>query len=370
MILQLMSLVNFKNHENIKIGFSNYVNCFLGNNGIGKTNLLDAIYYLSFCKSYYNSFESENIRYGENFFMIKGVFINENQKELEVDCSLVGGQKKIQFNNKKYAKLSEHIGKIPIVIITPLDSGIILGGGEERRRFIDKILSQLDSTYLFNLIAYNRTLKQRNTLLKNLYNTAHSDDLLSTYDQKLAKLGTQIYFKRKECISLIIDNLQNYYDFIAKKNEQVNIEYSSELDQGSFLDLLSVNRQKDKILTFTSSGIHRDDFIFKINSNSLKKSGSQGQQKTFLIALKFAYFDLLKKHLNKVPILLLDDIFDKLDNERVEQIVRILNKRQFGQIFITDTSFERIESIMNKVNVNCKYFMFNKSGLYEEKFKN
>jgi len=364
-----MSLVNFKNHESVKVEFSNYVNCFLGNNGVGKTNLLDAIYYLSFCKSYYNSIELENIKHGEIFFMIKGVFLNQAEREIEVDCSLMNGQKKIKFNNKKYKKLSEHIGKIPVVIITPLDSGIILGGGDERRRFVDKILSQLDNNYLYNLIAYNRTLKQRNALLKDMSSVVDGDNLLSTYDKKLSDLGGQIYLKRKECISLIINSLQNYYDFISKKSEIVNILYQSELHTDSLFELLSKNRKKDQVLTFTSSGVHRDDFIFKLNSNSLKKSGSQGQQKTFLIALKFAYFDLLKMHLDKVPILLLDDIFDKLDNERVEQIIRILNKHQFGQIFITDTSFERIESIMNKVNINCKYFMFNKSGLYEEKFK-
>jgi len=369
MILQLMSLVNFKNHESVKVNFSNYVNCFLGNNGVGKTNLLDAIYYLSFCKSYYNSFEFENIRYGESFFMIKGVFINSNKVELEVDCSLMGHQKQVKFNNKRYAKLSEHIGKIPLVIITPLDSSIILGGGEERRRFVDKLLSQLDKSYLFNLIAYNKILKQRNALLKNFHTTSNNDDLLSAYDAKLAELGAEIYLRRKECVSLIINELQSYYDFISKKSERVDVVYKSELETDSFLDLLHKNRKKDKILTFTSSGVHRDDFVFNLNSNSLKKSGSQGQQKTFLIALKFAYFDLLKSHLKTMPILLLNVVFVKLDNERVEQIIRILNKHQFGQIFITDTSFERVQSIMDKVNITCKYFMFNKSGLYEEKFK-
>lgn len=367
MILKLISLVNFKNHEDVKLDLSQYVNCFLGNNGVGKTNLLDAIYYLSFCKSYYHSLESNNMRHGEHFFMIKGLFLDKN-KELEVDCSVIDSKKKVKFNNKKYTKLSEHIGKVPVVIITPLDSGIILGGGEERRRFIDKILSQLDHNYLLSLISYNRILKQRNTFLKS-QNVSSSIDLLSTYDAKLSELGTQIYLKRKECLNMMISNLQHYYNTISKKSEVVDIVYQSDLHDHSLLDLLIKNRKKDQILTFTSSGIHRDDFIFKLNNYGLKKSGSQGQQKTFLIALKFAYFDMLKRHLNTIPILLLDDIFAKLDNERIEQIIRIFNQDQFGQIFITDTDFDRVSQIMSKVNIDCKYFMFNKTGLYEEKFK-
>ena len=368
MILKSISLINFKSHENLKVHFSKHVNCFLGDNGVGKTNLLDSIYYLSFCKSYYNSFEYDNVRYGENFFMLKGFFFN-NGMDLEIKGSLTNKQKKFKFNEKKYDKLSDHIGKIPVVIITPLDSGIILGGGDERRKFVNKLLCQLDREYLTNLIAYNKIIKQRNALLKDSHKKSLNEDLLLTYDQNLCHLGYQIYLKRKDCIDVIINSVQQYYDFISKKNEHVDIIYKSELHQSSFKDLLDKNRQKDRILGFTSSGIHRDDFIFNINKHSLKKSGSQGQQKTFLIGLKFSYFDLLKLTLGITPILLLDDIFDKLDHGRVEQIIRILNKNQFGQIFITDTSFTRIDSIMDKVNISCKYFMFNKSGLYEEKLK-
>ena len=368
MILKLISLVNFKNHENLKVHFSKHVNCFLGDNGVGKTNLLDSIYYLSFCKSYYNSFEFDNVRYGENFFMLKGNFVN-NDLDLEIKGSLTNKQKKFKFNEKQYEKLSDHIGKIPVVIITPLDSGIILGSGDERRKFINKLLCQLDREYLNHLIIYNKTIKQRNAFLKDSNQVSLNEELLLTYDQTLCDVGHKIYLKRKECIDLIINSVQDYYDFISKKSEHVNIIYKSELNNSSFEDLLKKNRPKDRVLGFTSSGVHRDDFIFSINEHSLKKSGSQGQQKTFLIGLKFAYFDLLKSTLDITPILLLDDIFDKLDHGRVEQIVRILNKNQFGQIFITDTSFTRIDSIMDKVNISCKYFMFNKSGLYEEKLK-
>ena len=370
MILKFISLLNFKNHGNLKVDFINEVNCFLGNNGVGKTNLLDAIYYLSFSKSYYNTLESDNVKNGENFFMIKGSFINESEVDSEVTCSFVNNKKKVKFNNKNYIKLSDHIGKFPSVIITPLDSKLVLGGADERRRFVDKTLSQIDNNYLVNLISYNKILRQRNTLLKKFVINQINNDLLTTYDNKLSELGTKIYLRRKDYTNQLAGDVQKYYDIISQNNEQIQVIYKSELEQFSFFDLLNQNRKKDQVLTYTSSGVHRDDFIFNINSRSLRKSGSQGQQKTFIIALKFAYFDLLKSISNTLPLLLLDDIFDKLDNDRVEQIIKILNHNQFGQIFITDTSFQRIELIMNKVNIQCKYFMFNKKGIYEKKFKN
>ncbi|MAZ57827.1 MAG: DNA replication and repair protein RecF [Flavobacteriales bacterium] len=370
MILKLLSLVNFKNHESLQIDFSPKVNCFLGNNGVGKTNLLDAIHYLSFCKSYYNVIEADNIKYGERFFMLKGEFLNEDNTNFVVDASLKEKVKHFKYNSKKYDKLSDHIGKIPLVIITPLDSNIILGGGDERRKFIDRLLSQLDNTYLYNLMSYNKVLQQRNALLKEGDFDDANLDLLSTYDKSLSDYGYQIYLKRKDCLDRIIGDIQNYYSFISEKQEFVNIIYKSQLNENSFEDILIKNRTKDKLLMFTSAGVHRDDFIFTINSHSLKKSGSQGQQKTFLISLKFAYYSLLKSVLNIDPLLLLDDIFDKLDTQRVEKVITMLNQNQFGQIFITDTSFDRIDSIMSKVNNICKYFLLDKGGVYEEKFKN
>ena len=366
MILKFISLVNFKSYDNIRIDFSSGINCFLGDNGVGKTNLLDAIHYLSFCKSYYNAVELDNVKYGESFFMIKGSFLNNENIDFEINASFRGKSKQFTFNNKKYDKLSTHIGKIPLVIITPLDSSIILGGGDDRRRFFDKILSQLDKDYLNQLIIYNRTLQQRNTLLKDLNPNM---DLLSTYDQALSDYGNFIAMKRQECISLMIENIHYYYRYIAGIDESIDVVYKSELIDQDFKSILINNRVKDKMLKFTSSGVHRDDFVFSIKSNSLKKSGSQGQQKTFLIALKFAYFSLLKDLLNITPILLLDDLFDKLDKYRVKKIIELLEKNKFGQIFITDTSFERIHSIISTSSLNCKYLFFNKSGLYEEKFK-
>jgi len=369
MILKLLSLVNFKNHKDLKVNFSNSINCFLGDNGVGKTNLLDSIYYLSFCKSYYNTLENDNIFRGEQFFMLQGDFKDADGVSFVVNSSLINNQKHIKFNNKKYTKLSSHIGRVPSVIITPLDSSMILGGGDERRKFIDKILSQIDNIYMQKLILYNKTLQQRNSFLKDIRSSNMDLELISTYDDILSDCGSYIYSKRKECVMSMLENIQFYYDHISQKKESVDILYKSQLSTDSFKNILIHNRNKDRVLLFTSAGIHRDDFIFNIDSYSLKKSGSQGQQKTFLIALKFAYFDLLKNLLNIKPLLLLDDIFDKLDHGRVEQIVRILNKNQFGQIFITDTSLERITNIMKKVNSSCKYFIFDKTGLINERVK-
>lgn len=369
MILRLLSLLNFKNHDSLSLNFSHHVNCFLGNNGVGKTNLLDAIYYLSFCKSFHHSNESNNIKYGENFFMLKGEFLDSDGVELEIECSLRGKQKRFKRNNKIYNRLADHIGSIPMVSITPIDSHIITGGGEDRRRFINKLLSQLDDNYLYNLIAYNKILKQRNTLLKEASHSHINESLLLTYDQSLSKYGDEIHKIRQSFIDSIIENVLIYYDFISEKNENISIAYESQLNTSSLDNILSNNRQKDQFLMHTTGGVHRDDFIFTMNSNSLKQSGSQGQQKTFLIALKLSYFNLLKNKYNKTPILLLDDIFDKLDYNRVKKIISILNKNESGQIFISDTSLERINSIITDINAESKYFMLDKRGLYEEKIQ-
>ena len=369
MILKFLSIVNFKNYQNLQIEFSNNINCFLGNNGIGKTNLLDSIFYLSFCRSYFNSSDVDNIHYGDNFFMIRGDYEDENNNHNKIHCSLRNKKKAFKFNDKKYNKLSEHIGKVPLVIITPLDSNLIMGGSETRRKFFDMLISQIDSNYLQNLMSYNKLIKQRNSLLKQFDSIANSIDLLNTYDAALVDFGYKIYLKRNEVVNLIIKNVQDYYNTISDNLELIDIEYNSQLSRGQFNDLLIQNRKKDQILKHTSVGIHRDDFIFKLNTHSIKTSGSQGQQKSFIISLKFAYFDLLKSILNISPILLLDDIFDKLDNSRLENIIRILNKHIFGQIFITDTNFTLINSVMKKVDNSCKYFIFNNLGSYEEKFK-
>ncbi|MBJ04672.1 MAG: DNA replication and repair protein RecF [Flavobacteriales bacterium] len=367
MILKFLSIINFKNHENTSLKFDENINCIVGPNGVGKTNLLDSIHYLSFSKSYFNSIESFNIKEKENYFMIKGEFFNQEKQELDINCSYTNKKKVLKFNNKKYDKLSNHIGKIPLIIITPIDSNLINGSGEIRRKFIDKFLSQIDSSYLESLLFYNKTLNQRNALLKNSHNTNDYIDLLNTYDDSLAEFGTQIFNKRRDYISSIIKTVKKYYNIISNDREDIDVEYYSELQNNSFKNLLKENLQKDLVLQFTSSGIHRDDFIFKMKETNIKKTGSQGQQKSFLISLKLANFDLLYTKTNEKPILLLDDVFDKLDDNRVEQIMTILNSDNFGQIFITDTSFNRINSVMSTAKISCKYFLYNFNGTYHEK---
>ena len=368
MNLSLISLVNYKNHENLKLKFSKNINCFLGNNGVGKTNLLDAIHYLSFCKSYFKNNENLNIKHGENFFMINGDYYDSNNDKKSVKISFTNNKKIFSFNNKKYTKLSNHIGKVPLIIITPLDTNVILGGGEDRRRFFDKFLSQYDQTYIYNLILYNNALRQRNNILKN--NNFSDPDLLNSYDVQLVNYGNKVFERRKKFIKEITSTVQKYYEIISTKNEIVDIDYKSQLASTNFKNLLVDNRNKDFILKHTSCGIHRDDFDFKIDGFPLKKTGSQGQQKSFLISLKFAYFEILKKILNIKPILLLDDIFDKLDLLRVEQIIKILNEKEFGQIFISDTSKDRIDSVLSKVAIQSKYFIIKKNGIINEEFKN
>ena len=368
MNLSLISLVNYKNHENLKLKFSKNINCFLGYNGVGKTNLLDAIHYLSFCKSYFKNNENLNIKHGENFFMINGDYYDSNNDKKSVKISFINNKKIFSFNNKKYVKLSNHIGKIPLIIITPLDTNVIIGGGEDRRRFFDKFLSQYDQTYIHNLISYNNALRQRNNILKN--NNFSDPDLLNSYDLQLVNYGNKVFERRKKFIKEITGTVQKYYEVISTKNEIVDIAYKSQLASTNFKNLLVDNRKKDFILKHTSCGIHRDDFDFKIDGFLLKKTGSQGQQKSFLISLKFAYFELLKKILNIKPILLLDDIFDKLDLLRVKQIIKILNEKEFGQIFISDTSKERIDSVLSKVEIQSKYFIIKKNGIIDEELKN
>lgn len=368
MNLSLISLVNYKNHESLKLKFSKNINCFLGYNGVGKTNLLDAIHYLSFCKSYFKNNENLNIKHGENFFMINGDYYDSNNDKKSVKISFINNKKIFSFNNKKYTKLSNHIGKVPLIIITPLDTNVILGGGEDRRRFFDKFLSQYDQTYIHNLISYNHALRQRNNILKN--NNFSDLDMLNSYDLQLVNYGNKVFERRKKFIKEITGTVQKYYEIISTKNEIVDIDYKSQLTSTDFKNLLVDNRKKDFILKHTSSGTHRDDFDFKIDGFSLKKTGSQGQQKSFLISLKFAYFELLKKILNKKPILLLDDIFDKLDLTRVEQIIKIINEKEFGQIFISDTSKERMDIVLSKVKIQSKYFIIKKNGIIDEEFKN
>jgi len=365
MFLKKLSLVNFKNYGQVDIQLSPKLNCFVGNNGVGKTNLLDAIYYLSFCKSFINAADSQNIKYSENFFLIQGDYEIENETD-NIFCGFKKGAKK-QFkrNKKEYAKLSEHIGLLPLVIVSPNDNQLILSGSEERRKFIDGVISQYDKEYLNFLISYNHALLQRNAILKDIGRKGLLNrDVLDIWNQQLIRFGKPIYKKRKEFITNLIPVFQEFYDFIASSNEKVALLYSSALDNEPFEDILKKSEEKDFILQYTSAGIHRDDLDFFIGEHSLKKTASQGQQKTYLVALKFAQFEFIKKTYGYKPLLLLDDIFDKLDQLRMKQILKLVADHKFGQIFITDTG-KRIEQIIENVADEYKLFNVKDESIFE-----
>ncbi len=357
MYLQKISLVNFKNITSQTFDFQEKINCFVGDNGIGKTNILDAIYYLSFAKSYFNPIALQNIRHGEDFFMIEGNYILGERDE-KIVCSLKKGQKKIlKRNDKAYEKFSEHIGQIPLVIISPADRDLIVEGSETRRKFIDGVISQQDKDYLQSLIQYNKVVSQRNALLKYFAANRTFDALnLKIYDEQLISYGTIIYKKRAAFLERFVPIFNEKYQIISEDKETVNLVYKSQLQTMSFEKLLTQSLEKDKILQYTTVGIHKDDLSFEIGEYPIKKFGSQGQQKSYLIALKLAQFQFIKEQSNVVPILLLDDVFDKLDEHRVSQIINLVNKDEFGQIFITDTHAERTEEVIKKSNKPYQMF--------------
>lgn len=357
MYLQKISLVNFKNIEVQTFSFQKKINCFVGNNGIGKTNVLDAIYYLSFAKSYFNSVAGQNIRHGEDFFMIEGDYLL-NERVEKIICSLKRGQKKVlKRNGKAYDKFSEHIGQLPLVIISPADRDLITEGSDTRRKFIDGVISQQDKEYLHNLIFYNKVLVQRNALLKYFAANRTFDALnLKVYDEQLIQYGSVIHKKRKLFLEEFVPIFNAKHLIISGAKEKVDLFYKSQLNETSFEDLLAQSLEKDRMIQYTTVGIHKDDLSFVIEEYPIKKFGSQGQQKSYLIALKLAQFEFIKQQANVVPILLLDDIFDKLDENRVGQIVDLVNDNEFGQIFITDTHADRTENVIKKSNKEYQIF--------------
>ena len=357
MFLKELSLTNYKNFENLKFSFETKIVCFVGLNGVGKTNILDSIYHLSYTKSYFNPIPSQNIKHGETFFFISGTYLI-NDKEENILISLKKGDKKrIKRNNKLYKKFSDHIGKIPLVIISPDDRNLIIEGSETRRKFIDGIISQTDKEYLNSLIDYNKTLKQRNALLKMFFN--NTDDIKKTidiYDSQLSLHSQKIYEKRIKFLDEFIPIFKIRYKELSNNKENVEIIYKSDIsEENNLYKLLKSSIEKDLRFQFTTKGIHKDDLNFKLDDFPIKKYGSQGQQKTFLIALKLAQFEYLSK-LESNPILLLDDIFDKLDDNRVQQIINLVNEDKFNQIFISDTNKNRSENIIKKVNKSYKIF--------------
>ncbi len=357
MHLKSVSLINYKNFSDAVFEFDPKINCLVGRNGVGKTNVLDAIYHLAYGKSYFNPMAVQNIRHGEEFFVIDGDFEMEDRPE-QIVCSLKKNQKKIlKRNGRIYEKFSDHIGLIPLVIISPADRDLIVEGSENRRRFVDSVISQSDQMYLQQLIQYQKVLQQRNALLKYFaLNQVFETDTLEIYNEQLAALGHQIHQKRHHFIENFTPIFNDYYRTISDDSESVQLLYESQLEQNNLLQLLSENISKDRMLQYTSCGIHKDDLIFEIENHPIKKFGSQGQQKSFLIALKLAQFEFIKKQCGKKPILLFDDIFDKLDEHRVAQIISMVNNDEFGQLFISDTHPERTEKVVKQTHQSYKIF--------------
>ena len=357
MYLKKIALVNYKNFDSASFEFETKINCFIGNNGVGKTNVLDAIYHLAFTKGYFNSIAVQNIQHEKDFFLIEGVFEIESKKEV-ISCSLKRGQKKVvKRNGKEYEKLSEHIGLVPLVIISPNDTNLITEGSDVRRKFMDSVIAQSDKGYLQSLISYNKALSQRNSLLK-YFALNHTFDALNVeiYNKQLIDYGSKIFQKRLEFTEKFTPIFEERHKHISNNNEKVKFIYNSQLNNEDLGELLINNIEKDKLLQYTSVGIHRDDLLYSIDEHPIKKFGSQGQQKSYLIALKLAEFDFLKLQSKLTPILLLDDIFDKLDENRVSQIIDLVNHENFGQLFITDTHVERTEKVIKKTNQPYKLF--------------
>ena len=357
MFLKKISLFNYKNFSEATFEFDAKINCFVGKNGIGKTNVLDAIYHLANGKSYFNPLAIQNIKHNEDFFVIDGEFEKNNRAE-QIVSSFKKGQKKIlKHNGKIYEKFSDHIGFIPLVIISPADNDLIIEGSETRRRFIDTVISQLEPTYLQELIQYQKIISQRNALLKYFaLNHTFDNETLSIYNQQLNGLGQSIFEKRKQFIDDFLPIFNKHHQTITSSSETVQLVYESHLFENNLIALLEENLAKDRALQYTSVGIHKDDLAFQIDGFPIKKFGSQGQQKSFLIALKLAQFEFVKKQSGEKPILLFDDIFDKLDETRVGQIVAMVNAEEFGQLFISDTHPERTEAIVKTTHQSYKIF--------------
>ena len=363
MHLKTLQLINFKNYETAYFEFNPKINCFLGKNSVGKTNVLDAIYYLSFTKSFITPTDSYNIKIGESMFMLQGVFVRKNKEE-QIDCGVKKGQKK-QFkrNKKTYKKYADHIGLFPLVMISPLDSELITAGSELRRKLMDGVISQYNKKYLEALLQYTTALKQRNALLKQFAKEhTYREDLLLVWDEQLERYGRIIFAERKQFIKDFLPVFNQYYQILTNDTQEVDLRYQSQLFEGNLSTILQDNIAKDRALQYTSVGTHKDDLLFSLNGLPIKRIGSQGQQKTFLLALKLAQYQHIYKVSALRPILLLDDIFDKLDMERVKNLIQIISREEFGQIFITDTNEERLQNALPQDKSQIQIFNMNKKG--------
>ena len=353
-ILEKIVVQDFRNIELQELEFSPNVNCIWGNNGEGKTNLLDAIHYLSMTKSAFSAVDRFNFRYGCDAFSIAGTYRMPTgaQSRFAIRVS-AGGEKKLRRDDKPCPKISDHIGILPVVMVSPSDTSLVSESGDERRRFVNSVLSQLDREYLVGMQQYNRLLVMRNQLLRS---GIADEGLLDVYDARLAELSRPLHARREAFVQALIPAVQAYYEKVSGGRETVSIRYKSDLGKGDLLELLSAGREKDRLLKYTTAGLQRDDFLFEMDGYPIRKCGSQGQQKSFLVSLKFAQYEIMKEQYGYPPVLLLDDLFDKLDMGRVSNLLQMVSGNDFGQIFLTDTDKARIRGIVDEFTADSAYF--------------
>lgn len=356
MILNRLSIFNYKNISSAELDFVPKLNCLVGMNGEGKTNVLDVIHFLSLAKSSTTSMDSQAIMHGQELMSIQGEYEHEDGTHETIHCGLKKGQKKVLRRGKKaYRRIADHIGLIPLIMVSPADQWLIAGGSEERRHFLDIVISQYNQTYLDALVRYNKALQQRNTLLKQ--EEEPDDELMALLEEEMARVGTYIYEERKRYVELFIPTFQSFYSLISQEKEQVSLTYSSHGERGDLLEVIRRDRSKDRAVGYSLHGTHRDDLQMMLGGFPIKREGSQGQNKTFLIALKLAQFDFLKQTGSHTsPLLLLDDIFDKLDATRVQQIIKLVSGDHFGQIFLTDTNREHLDHILSTTASSYRLF--------------
>lgn len=353
-VLEKIVISDFRNIELQELEFSPNINCISGNNGEGKTNLLDAIYYLSMTKSAFASSDRYTFRYGTEEFSISGTYRMENGLSSRFSLKMTTkGEKKVKRDDKAYGRVSEHVGILPIVMVSPADISMVSESGEERRRFVNSVLSQMDREYMTALQQYNRLLQQRNKMLKEM---DPDRSLLEVIDMRMSALAEPIYQARKKFVEDLKPIIAEYYKAVSGGSEQVDIEYESELSKASLEELLAVSYEKDRVLKYTTAGLQRDDFAFKMNGWPIRRHGSQGQQKSFLVSLKFAQYEIMKKNYGFAPVLLLDDVFDKLDMGRISNLLEMVSGKDFGQIFITDSNKVRMSGIVDGLTQDRAYF--------------
>lgn len=366
MILKKISILNFKNIREASLELSPNLNCFIGHNGEGKTNFLDAVYYLSFCRSAFNPVDSQVIMHDQDFFVVEGFYENEASDTIDIYCGMKRGTKKhFKRDKKEYKRLSQHIGLIPLIFVSPSDQTLISGGSEERRRLMDVVISQYDNGYIEALNRYNKALQQRNALLK--MEQEPDAALLDIWEQEMARHGERIFNARQDFVEKLIPVFQNIYNHVADGHEEVSLKYISHAQRGALIDVIQRDRYKDRAVGYSLHGVHRDDLEMMLGGYQMRREGSQGQNKTFVLALKLAQFDFLRRTASQTtPLLLLDDIFDKLDAHRVEQIVKLVSGDGFGQIFITDTNRDHLDQILRSVSYDYKLFEVEEGEIKEK----